>query len=255
MDVREGHQCRQLLQQCQRCEPTPRGAIGPGLGAGGDQIAVGIVLEALQRHGPAGRIAHALCPLIPPMRRHRWVGGQRKPVDTGPPRPSEPWRRALRAQTRADTASVLPGPVPAGAARLHRSRQGAGELRGGIAPRILLGGHGGRQARLQIAQPAPLTDAPSTARLEDRGHVRIAGGLALEQARRAPLIGAIALDARQEKPVIGHMPMDGTAKPWAKRDRSGVDVGQLVTWWDRLVDVILTKRGADNGRDCGGQVW
>ena len=55
--VGQGHQRGQLLQEFQRREPNPRGAIGPWVGEGVDEIAVGIFLEALQGYRTSGGIA------------------------------------------------------------------------------------------------------------------------------------------------------------------------------------------------------
>src|SRR5437867_13004263 len=93
-----------------------------------DQIAVGVCLAALQGHGATGRRADELFQLIPPMRRNRRVGVQRKAVDTGAARPCEPGRLTLVTTSGADAPDVLPGPVPEGDAVLDRRRHGAGEL-------------------------------------------------------------------------------------------------------------------------------
>ena len=63
-----------------------------------DEIAVGVFLKALQRHGPAGGIADELFQLIAPVRGNSGVGVQRKPVDTGTARTREPWRLARSAK-------------------------------------------------------------------------------------------------------------------------------------------------------------
>src|SRR5262249_41348002 len=47
-----------------------------GRGAGGAQLAVGICLEALQRHGPPGGIADEACHVVPPRRWHGCGGGE-----------------------------------------------------------------------------------------------------------------------------------------------------------------------------------
>src|SRR5262245_11540368 len=109
MHVRQGHERGQLLQEFQRREANPRGAIGPWMGEGIDEIAVGVFLEALQRHGAAGGIADELVQLIASVRWNRRVGVERKSIDTGTARTSEPRRLALRAKTRADAAHVLAG--------------------------------------------------------------------------------------------------------------------------------------------------
>src|SRR5262249_35728231 len=112
---------------------------------------VGIFLEALQGHGATGRIADELFQLIAAMRRNRRIGVKGKPVDTGAARPSEPWRLALSAKARAEAAHVLSSSFAPSHALLDRRRDGAGELRGGVAEGIMLGGDGGLQVRLQIA--------------------------------------------------------------------------------------------------------
>src|SRR5215471_15691038 len=96
------------------------------------------------------------------MRRNRRVGVEGKPIDTSAARTCEPWRLALRAKARADTAHVLSSSFPEGDALLDRRRHGAGELWGGVAQGIIPGGHEGLQARFQVAQPAELTDDPPT---------------------------------------------------------------------------------------------
>ena len=83
VDARQGHERRQVLQEFHWRESNARGAIRPRVGEGVDEIAIGSFLEALQRHGPAGRIADELFQLIAPMRRNRRVGVQRKAVHTG----------------------------------------------------------------------------------------------------------------------------------------------------------------------------
>src|SRR2546427_3877317 len=112
MHVRQGHERGQLLQEFQRREANPRGAIGPWMGESIDEIAVGVFLEALQRHGPAGGITDELFQLIPPARWNRRVREERKSVDTATARTSEPGRLALRAKTRADAAYRLAGSLP-----------------------------------------------------------------------------------------------------------------------------------------------
>src|SRR5215831_13954505 len=172
---------------------------------GVDEVAVGVCLEALQGHGPTGRIADEAFQLIPPMRRNGCIGMERKAVHTGTARPRELWCLALRAKTRADTADVLPGPVPKGDALLYRGCHGVGEFRGGLAQGIIPGGHGGLDARFQIAQLAELAN-DSVADLPDHGgNVRVGRGLALEKAWRATLVRAIQIDSLQEEQVIVHM--------------------------------------------------
>ena len=98
MHVRQGHKGGQLLQEFPRCQPNPRGAIGPEMGEGVDEITVRIFLEALQRHRTACGIGDELSLLVSPMRRNRRAGVEGKPIDIGAVRPSEPGRLALRAK-------------------------------------------------------------------------------------------------------------------------------------------------------------
>src|SRR5215510_14279449 len=51
VDVGQGHQGRQFLQEFQRRECDARGAVRPRVGERVDQIAVGVLRQPLQRHG------------------------------------------------------------------------------------------------------------------------------------------------------------------------------------------------------------
>src|SRR5947209_16991994 len=68
MDVWQGDQRRELLQELQWCEPNPRGAVGPRVGEGVDEIAVGVLCQPLQRHRAARGIPEQAFQLIAPMR-------------------------------------------------------------------------------------------------------------------------------------------------------------------------------------------
>src|SRR2546423_15639621 len=70
MDVWQGHERRQFFQEFQRREANPRGPVRPRMGEGLDEIAVGLYLEALQRHGATGGIADQALQLIAPVRRN-----------------------------------------------------------------------------------------------------------------------------------------------------------------------------------------
>ena len=50
---------------------------------GAKEVAVGIFLEALQRHGTAGRIADEALSLIPPVRGDMGIGMQGKALYAG----------------------------------------------------------------------------------------------------------------------------------------------------------------------------
>src|SRR5207244_8447122 len=112
-----------------------------------------------------------------PVRWNRRVGVERKSVDTGTARTREPGRLALSAKTRADAAHGLASSLTESDALLDRSCHGAGEFRCGVAQGIIPSGHGGLHARFQIAQPAQLTDDPSTDLLDHRRNVGIGGRL------------------------------------------------------------------------------
>jgi hypothetical protein len=98
MHVRQGHEGGQLLQEFQWREPNARGPVRPRMREGVDQIAVGVLDQALESYRTAGGRADELFSLIPPVGRDSSVGVERKPVDTGTPRPREPWRLALGAK-------------------------------------------------------------------------------------------------------------------------------------------------------------
>jgi hypothetical protein len=53
MHARQGHERGQLFEQFQGREANPRGAVRPRMREGVDQIAVGVLGQALQGHGPA----------------------------------------------------------------------------------------------------------------------------------------------------------------------------------------------------------
>src|SRR5215470_14395742 len=97
-----------------------------------EEIAVGVLRQPLQRHGAAGGIADQALQLIAPVRGDRGVSVERKPVDAGAARPSEPWCLALGTKPCANTAYVLPGPFSEGDTVLHGGRHGTGKLRGGV---------------------------------------------------------------------------------------------------------------------------
>src|SRR5215831_8037949 len=110
MHVWQGHERGQLLQEFQRREANPRGAIGPRMRERIDEIAVGVFLEALQRHGTTGGIADEAFQLIAPMRRNRRVGVQGKALYAGTAGTGECWGLALVAKPRANAPDPLAGP-------------------------------------------------------------------------------------------------------------------------------------------------
>ena len=92
-------------------------------------------------------------------------------------------------------------------------------------------------------------DDPPTDLLEDRGNVRIAGRLDLEKARLEALVGPIEIGPLQEDNMRMDISIEGATETLDKRHRSRLDLLPLATAFDRLVDVILTNRGADNRMD------
>ena len=147
-----------------------------------------------------------------------------------------------------------PARSPTGDALLDGGRHGTGELRCGVAQGIIPGGHGGLDARLQIAQPAERADDPPTDLLDHGGDVGVGRGLAREKAGCATFVGAIEIDPLQEEQWKLQIEIEGTAKALDKGDRSRVDVRPLMTLCDRLVDVILPDGGANDRMDLGGEV-
>ena len=89
------------------------------MGEGVDKIAVGVLRQALQRHGTAGGIADQALQLIAPVRRDLGVGVQGKPMYAGTAGTCERWRLALVAKARADAPDLLASPLPKGDALLH----------------------------------------------------------------------------------------------------------------------------------------
>jgi hypothetical protein len=205
MDVWQGDQCRQLLQEFQRRECAARGPVRPRVGAGVEASAVGVCLAALQGHGPAGGRAEQALPLLPPMRRKLRRRVERNAVHTGTARTAEPWRLTLVAPARAAAPALVAGPLPTGDALLDRGRQGAGERRLVVPQWLIPRGHGGLHARRQGAQVAQRAEHAPTALLDPGGEVGVGRWLAREQAGSAPLVRAIELDPLQAEQVRVHL--------------------------------------------------
>jgi hypothetical protein len=199
MDVWQGDQRRELLQEFERREPNARGAVGPRMRERVDQIAVGVCLEAVQGHGTAGRIADEAFQLIAPVRRNRRVGVEGKPVDTGAVRTREHGRLACAAQARADAPDPLTGPLPKGDALRDGGRQGPGKLGGVLHQGVITGRHRGVATRFEVAQMAELTDDAVADFLHHVCHVGIAGRLDREKAGLEARLGAIEVDALKKE--------------------------------------------------------
>ena len=175
-------------------------------------------------------------------------------MHTGTPRTGEPWCLALVPKARADATHLLPGSFPEGDALLHGSGHGAGEFWCGVAQGIIAGGHEGLYARLQIAQPAELADHAPTDLLDHGGNVGVGRRLDREKARLQAYGGTIEVDALKKEDMEMQMHMQGAAKALDKGDRSRMDGAPRVTVCDRLVDVILSDRGADDRMDFGREI-
>jgi hypothetical protein len=61
------------------------------MGEGGDEIAVGVLRQALQGHGTTSGIPDQALQLVAPMGRDLGVGVERKAVDTGTAGTGERW--------------------------------------------------------------------------------------------------------------------------------------------------------------------
>ena len=85
---------------------------------------------------------------------------------------------------------------------LDRGGHGASELRFIVEQRIIPGGHGGINSRLQISQPTQRANDPPADLLDHVGDVGIGWRLDLDKARLEARLGAIEIDARREDNVI-----------------------------------------------------
>ena len=93
------------------------------------EVAVGIFLEALRRHGTAGRITDEPLQLIPPMGRDLGVGMQGKALHAGTAGTRERGRLAFGAKAGAHAPDFLASPLPKSDAML---RPGAGDSGGAL---------------------------------------------------------------------------------------------------------------------------
>src|SRR5262249_33342321 len=73
----------QLLQKFHWRESNPCGPVRPRVRKGVDEIAIGVLLQTLQRHGTSRGIADQALQLIAPMGGDLGVGVQGEPVDAG----------------------------------------------------------------------------------------------------------------------------------------------------------------------------
>ena len=127
MHAWQGHEGGQLLEQF-RARANPRGAIGPRVGEGVDEVAVGVLRQTLQRHGPARGIADQALQLIAPVRGICVLAWREKPVDADTAGSGERGRLACGTEARAEAPDFLASPLAKGEALLHGGRQGPGQL-------------------------------------------------------------------------------------------------------------------------------
>jgi len=76
----------------------PIGAVRPRVGEGIDEIAIGVLCQALQGYRAVGSIANQAFQLVPPMGGDLGVGVQGKPVDAGTAGTGERWYLARVAK-------------------------------------------------------------------------------------------------------------------------------------------------------------
>jgi hypothetical protein len=106
------------------------------MGKGVNEIAMGVLGQALQRHGPARRIVEQALQLIASMRGHLGVGMQGESRHAGTAGTGQRGRLTGVAKPCADAPHPLSRPLAKGEALLHRGRQGLGQLGGVIAQGI-----------------------------------------------------------------------------------------------------------------------
>src|SRR5262249_45154353 len=156
----QGDQRCELLQEFERREPNARGAVGPRVSEGVEEIAIGLYLEALQRHRAAGRIPYQALQLVTPVGWNVGVGVQRKPLDAGTVGTSQRRHLTLGAKAGANAPDLLAGPLPKSNALLYRGRQGTGQLGGVIHQGVIAGRHRGVATRFEVPQLAELAGDP-----------------------------------------------------------------------------------------------
>ena len=119
VDARQGHEGSQLRQKFHRRESHPCGPVRPRVRKGGDEIAIGVLLQTLQRHGTSRGIADQALQLIAPMGGDLGVGVQGEPVDAGTEGAAQERALALGAKARANAPDLLSSPLAKSDALLH----------------------------------------------------------------------------------------------------------------------------------------
>jgi hypothetical protein len=173
------------------------------MGEGIDEIAVGVLYEALQRYRAAGGITDQALHLVAPMGGDMGVGVERKAPHAGTAETGESGRLTRMVTSCADAPDLLTGPLPAGDTLLHGSRHNTGEFGSVVGQGIIACGHGCPRVCLQVSQVAQLTDDPPTDLLDhvscsagaDGGDVNVSRWLAWDKTWREALVSAIQIDA------------------------------------------------------------
>jgi hypothetical protein len=212
VDARQGHERRQLLQEFHWGEPHARGAVRPRVDEGVEEIAVGVLRQALQRHGTSSSIADQALQLISLVRGDLGIRVQGKPVDAGTAGTAQERALTLAAKPSADVPDMLASPLPKSNALLHRSRQGTGEFGSVVVQGIIACGHSRIEACLQVSQVVQLMDDSPTDFLDHGGDVRVGRWLTLHKPELEARLGAIEVDTLQEDAMEMEVQIDDTAK-------------------------------------------
>jgi hypothetical protein len=194
MDARQGHEGGQLLHELHWGEPNPCGAIGPGMGEGVDEIAVGLDLEAFQGDGTAGRIPYQALQLVTPVRGALGVGVQRQPLDAGTVGTGERGHLVRAAKAGANAPDPLARPLPKSHALLHGGRQGPGERGFSLHQGVIAGRHRSIATRFEVPHRAELADDPMADLLDHSGDVGVGRRLPLDKPGLAAGLGAVDVD-------------------------------------------------------------
>jgi hypothetical protein len=210
--------------------------------------------QTLQRHGPARGIADQALQLIAPVRGDLRVGVEGKPVDAGTAGTGACGRLACGTEAGAEAPDFLASPLAKGEALLHGGCQGPGQLGRIITQGIMPRGRHVIRARLQVSQPPQRAEDATADLLDHGGDVGIAGRLGVNNAWLEALVGAIEIDPREADAIEMEVHIERTSKALHTCDRSRLHLSPWDPARDRLVDIILADRGANNGMDLRGQL-
>lgn len=174
------------------------------MGDGVDEIAVGVLGEALEGHHAAGGMPDQTLQLIAPVHGNLGVGVQGKAPHAGTAGTGQRWRLAFNAKPRANAPDFLASLLPEGAMLLHRGGHGTGQLGHVVTQRIMPRRYHIIRANVQIPQLPQRADDASADRLDHSGDVGIAGRLAFDIPGLEALDGELEIDAYGEDHMISH---------------------------------------------------